>query len=407
MFWVVRIEFRGTIEGGTSAAGLLGSSEQSLWICKSRERQELLMQVRSMVRGGIRWREVAIYCSVGQDNAVSDEDVTGSHLLTTMFMDNFSSSILFLMKLVRHMTSDILSEVHDHDHYQDVVCEHHKAHEMHDDVQPNCIVDSDTDYTGDSNMILFNYHVGELGQVVQIVLWYLDSGCSNIGRGWSCLGICVKNFIGTVRFGNDHFGAIMVYGDYVIGDSVISKGLVPNPVPEHSYVPRIPNKEKSIDFILHTHMHISKYPPYHLALQSPSSQQDVAAGSTIIEDNPFAHVDNDPFVNVFAPEPSLKLLSIWEMLVSAESNHELNHIIILGKLEQGSHGFGYDIGNLSRWRPPENNCNDALCHARLRFTNLIEFSMKISTTDPDCVMSSSSQVDIQSFCLMRYDDVLN
>ncbi|GJY26140.1 hypothetical protein Tco_0400866 [Tanacetum coccineum] len=31
----------------------------------------------------------------------------------------------------------------------------------------------------------------------------------------------VKKFIETVRFGNDHFGAIMGYGDYVIGDSVI------------------------------------------------------------------------------------------------------------------------------------------------------------------------------------------
>ncbi|GJQ94037.1 retrovirus-related pol polyprotein from transposon TNT 1-94 [Tanacetum coccineum] len=33
----------------------------------------------------------------------------------------------------------------------------------------------------------------------------------------------VKKFIGTVRFGNDHFGAIMGYGDFVIGDSVISR----------------------------------------------------------------------------------------------------------------------------------------------------------------------------------------
>nr|GEX28409.1 integrase, catalytic region, zinc finger, CCHC-type, peptidase aspartic, catalytic [Tanacetum cinerariifolium] len=33
----------------------------------------------------------------------------------------------------------------------------------------------------------------------------------------------VKRFIGTVRFENDHFGAIMGYGDYVIGDSVISR----------------------------------------------------------------------------------------------------------------------------------------------------------------------------------------
>ncbi|GKB90591.1 retrovirus-related pol polyprotein from transposon TNT 1-94 [Tanacetum coccineum] len=33
----------------------------------------------------------------------------------------------------------------------------------------------------------------------------------------------MKKFIGTVRFRNDHFGAIMGYRDYVIGDSVISR----------------------------------------------------------------------------------------------------------------------------------------------------------------------------------------
>nr|GEX37663.1 integrase, catalytic region, zinc finger, CCHC-type, peptidase aspartic, catalytic [Tanacetum cinerariifolium] len=33
----------------------------------------------------------------------------------------------------------------------------------------------------------------------------------------------MKKFTGTVRFRNDHFGAIMGYGDYVIGKSVIFK----------------------------------------------------------------------------------------------------------------------------------------------------------------------------------------
>nr|GFB86017.1 integrase, catalytic region, zinc finger, CCHC-type, peptidase aspartic, catalytic [Tanacetum cinerariifolium] len=33
----------------------------------------------------------------------------------------------------------------------------------------------------------------------------------------------VKKFIGIVRFGNAYFGAIMCYGDYVIGDNVISR----------------------------------------------------------------------------------------------------------------------------------------------------------------------------------------
>ncbi|GKB41535.1 retrovirus-related pol polyprotein from transposon TNT 1-94 [Tanacetum coccineum] len=61
-------------------------------------------------------------------------------------------------------------------------------------------------------------------QVVQIVLWYLDSGCSKRMTGnRSRLKNFIKKFIETVRFRNDHFGAIMGYGDYVIGDSVISR----------------------------------------------------------------------------------------------------------------------------------------------------------------------------------------
>ncbi|GJU92034.1 hypothetical protein Tco_1304457 [Tanacetum coccineum] len=57
-----------------------------------------------------------------------------------------------------------------------------------------------------------------------IVLWYLDSGCSKHMMGSrSRLKNFVKKFIGTVKFGNDHFGAIMGYGDYVIGDNVISR----------------------------------------------------------------------------------------------------------------------------------------------------------------------------------------
>ncbi|GKF89563.1 integrase, catalytic region, zinc finger, CCHC-type containing protein, partial [Tanacetum coccineum] len=61
-------------------------------------------------------------------------------------------------------------------------------------------------------------------QVVQIVLWYMDSGCSkHMTRDRSQLWNFMKKFIGTVRFWNDHFCAIMGYGDYVIGDNVISR----------------------------------------------------------------------------------------------------------------------------------------------------------------------------------------
>ncbi|GJZ48887.1 retrovirus-related pol polyprotein from transposon TNT 1-94 [Tanacetum coccineum] len=58
----------------------------------------------------------------------------------------------------------------------------------------------------------------------QVILWYLDSGCSKHMTGnRSKLKNFVEKFIGTVRFENDHFGAIISYGDYVIGDSVIFK----------------------------------------------------------------------------------------------------------------------------------------------------------------------------------------
>nr|GFA73991.1 integrase, catalytic region, zinc finger, CCHC-type, peptidase aspartic, catalytic [Tanacetum cinerariifolium] len=53
--------------------------------------------------------------------------------------------------------------------------------------------------------------------VVQIILWYLDSGyLKHMTGDRSRLLNFMKKFIQTVRFGNDHFGAIMGYGDYVV-----------------------------------------------------------------------------------------------------------------------------------------------------------------------------------------------
>ncbi|GJT81256.1 hypothetical protein Tco_1055598 [Tanacetum coccineum] len=58
--------------------------------------------------------------------------------------------------------------------------------------------------------------------VVQIVLWYLDSGCSKHMTGdRSQLTNFVNKFLGTVKFGNDHVAKIMGYGDYQIGNVTI------------------------------------------------------------------------------------------------------------------------------------------------------------------------------------------
>ncbi|GKA27343.1 retrovirus-related pol polyprotein from transposon TNT 1-94 [Tanacetum coccineum] len=58
---------------------------------------------------------------------------------------------------------------------------------------------------------------------LQVILWYLDQAVQKHMTGNRSKLRFVEKFIGTVRFGNDHFGAIMGYGDYVIGDSVISR----------------------------------------------------------------------------------------------------------------------------------------------------------------------------------------
>nr|GEV12734.1 integrase, catalytic region, zinc finger, CCHC-type, peptidase aspartic, catalytic [Tanacetum cinerariifolium] len=61
-------------------------------------------------------------------------------------------------------------------------------------------------------------------KVVQIVLWYLDSGCSMHMTGdRSQLTNFVNKFFSTLKFGNDHVAKIIGYGDYQIGNVTISR----------------------------------------------------------------------------------------------------------------------------------------------------------------------------------------
>nr|GEY45199.1 integrase, catalytic region, zinc finger, CCHC-type, peptidase aspartic, catalytic [Tanacetum cinerariifolium] len=63
-----------------------------------------------------------------------------------------------------------------------------------------------------------------VGKVVQIVLWYLDSGCSkHMTEDRSQLNTYVHKFLGTVKFDNDQVAKIMGYSDYQIGNVTISK----------------------------------------------------------------------------------------------------------------------------------------------------------------------------------------
>ncbi|GKE48817.1 retrovirus-related pol polyprotein from transposon TNT 1-94 [Tanacetum coccineum] len=125
----------------------------------------------------------------------------------------------------------------------------------------------------------------------------------------------------------------------------ISSGLVPNLVPAAPYVPPT-NKELEILFqpMFDEYMEppraersVSPAPAVSVhhsssssALQSPSLHQGVAAESALMEDNPFAPVDNHPFINVFAPEPSSEVSSFGD-LSSTESPYVSQTLHHLGK----------------------------------------------------------------------------
>ncbi|GKF63852.1 hypothetical protein Tco_0187300, partial [Tanacetum coccineum] len=161
----------------------------------------------------------------------------------------------------------------------------------------------------------------------------------------------------------------------------ISSGLVPNSVPVAPYVPPT-NKELEILFqpmfdvymepprverpvsptpavsvsVTSAGTHSSttidqdapslSYSPLYLALQSPSLHQGVVAESTLMENNHFAPVDNDPFINVFAPEPRFKASSFGDLSL-AESPYVTQTLQHLEKWSK-YHPLDNIIGNPSR-----------------------------------------------------------
>ncbi|GKF17962.1 retrovirus-related pol polyprotein from transposon TNT 1-94 [Tanacetum coccineum] len=135
----------------------------------------------------------------------------------------------------------------------------------------------------------------------------------------------------------------------------ISLGLVPNLIPAAPYVPST-NKDLEILFQLMFDEYLEpprverpvspalavpapvtsvgtpssttidqdapslSHSPSSSVLQSPRLHQGVIAEPTIIEANPFSPIDNNPFINVFAPEHSSKASSSGDVC-STESTY--------------------------------------------------------------------------------------
>ncbi|GKC79916.1 copia protein, partial [Tanacetum coccineum] len=154
----------------------------------------------------------------------------------------------------------------------------------------------------------------------------------------------------------------------------ISSGLVPNPVPATPYVPPT-NKELEILFqpVFDEYLEpprvkrsVSPTPavpvpinsagtpssttidqdapspshsPSSSALQSPCSQQGIAAGYTNMKDNSFALVDKDSYVNMFALEPSYKASSSEDVI-----KHDEYGDVLKNKARLVAKGYRHDEG---------------------------------------------------------------
>ncbi|GJT52937.1 hypothetical protein Tco_0987991 [Tanacetum coccineum] len=125
----------------------------------------LLMQAQE--NGLVLDEEQLLFIAADQCDAF-ESDVDEAPTTQTMFMENLSSADPIYDEAGPSYDSDILSEVQDHDNYLDSVDEYQEVHEMHNDVQQNYVVDSDAEYTSDSNIIPYDQYVkNNAEQVVQ------------------------------------------------------------------------------------------------------------------------------------------------------------------------------------------------------------------------------------------------
>nr|GEW38470.1 retrovirus-related Pol polyprotein from transposon TNT 1-94 [Tanacetum cinerariifolium] len=225
----------------------------------------------------------------------------------------------------------------------ETVYEHHEVHDMHDDVQPNYVVDSLADYMSDSNMIPYDqkhscyvldtdgvelikgscgfnlYTISVEDMMKSSPICLLSKASKNKSWLWHrCLNHLNFDTI------NDLARKDLVRGlprlKFDIGPAPtfltpgqISSGLVPNLVPAAPYVPP---SNKDLEILFQPMFDEYLEPPrierpvsYASAVPVPINTASVAAESTIIEVNPFALVDDDPFVNVFSLEPSSEVAS--------------------------------------------------------------------------------------------------
>ncbi|GKB68577.1 retrovirus-related pol polyprotein from transposon TNT 1-94 [Tanacetum coccineum] len=85
--------------------------------------------------------------------------------------------------------------------------------------------------------------------------------------------------------------------------------------------------------------HSPSHSPSSSALQSPSLHQGIAADSILMEDNPFALVDNHPFINVFAPKPSSEASSFGDLIEPKNFKSAITEDFLFQAMQDEIHEF--------------------------------------------------------------------
>ncbi|GKF03591.1 retrovirus-related pol polyprotein from transposon TNT 1-94 [Tanacetum coccineum] len=88
-----------------------------------------------------------------------NSDVDEGPTTQTMFMTNLTSEDRIYDEVGPSYDSNTPFEVQDHDTFVNHLDEYHEVHEMQSDEQHNYVVDSDTDYTSNSNIIPYDQYV--------------------------------------------------------------------------------------------------------------------------------------------------------------------------------------------------------------------------------------------------------
>nr|GEU95239.1 hypothetical protein [Tanacetum cinerariifolium] len=153
------------------------------------------------------------------------------------------------------------------------------------------------------NISLTHTHLGKLQLTTNIGIFV---GYAPSQKGYQIYNKRTRRIMETIYVQFDELSEPMAPLFLMPGQ--ISLGLVPNPVPAAPYVPVISAGTPSSTTIDQDAPSLS-HSPSSFELQPPILHDGVAAGSTIIEDNPFPHADNDPFINIFSLEPRSKASS--------------------------------------------------------------------------------------------------